>query len=44
MCKNEIAKPLVFIINQTLRSGCYHNNIKLARVRQIYKKEDKQAI
>ena len=42
--KNEIAKPLTFIINQTLRTGCYPDKLKIARVRPLYKKGDKQGI
>ena len=42
--KNEIAKPLTFIINQTLRTGCYPDKLKIARLRPLYKKGDKQGI
>ena len=42
--KNEIAKPLTFIINQTLRTGCYPDKLKIASVRPFYKKGDKQGI
>ena len=42
--KNEIAKLLTFIINQTLRIGCYPDKLKIARVRPLYKKDDKQGI
>ena len=45
MCKkNEIAKPFTFIINQTLRTCCYPDKFKIARVRPLYKKGDKQGI
>ena len=42
--KNEISKPLTFIINQTLRTGCYPDKLTIARVRPLYKKGDKQGI
>ena len=42
--KNEIAKPLTFIINQTLRTGCYPDKFKIARLRPLYKKGEKQGI
>ena len=38
MCIKEIAKPLTFIINKTLRSGCYPDKLKIARIRPLYKK------
>ena len=40
--KNEIAKH--FIINQTLRTGSYPDESKIARERPLYKKGDKQGI
>ena len=42
--KNEITKPLTFIINETLRTGCYPDKLKIARVRPLYKKGDEQRI
>ena len=42
--KCDIAKPLAFIINQTLRTGSYHDKLEIARVRPLYKKLDKQVI
>ena len=43
MYKNVIAKPLTFVINQTLRTGCYPDTLKLARVgpRKVINKEFK---
>ena len=38
--KKEIEKPLTFIINQTLRTGCYSDKLKIARARPLYKKGD----
>ena len=35
---------MTFIINQTLRTGCYPDKLKIARVRPLYKKADKQGI
>ncbi len=42
--KNEIAKPLTYIINQSLASGIFPDRLKLARVRPLFKKGDKQLI
>ena len=35
---------MTFIINQTLRTCCYPDKLKIARVRPLYKKGDKQGI
>ena len=32
------------MINKTLRTGCYPDKLKIARVRPLYKKGDKQGI
>ena len=42
--KTEIAKPLTYIINQSITSGCFPERLKLARVRPLYKKGDRQLI
>ena len=36
--KNEISKPLTFIINQSLHTGIFPDKLKLARVRPLFKK------
>ena len=42
--KTEIAKPLSFIINQSLKTGSFPVKLKLARVRPLFKKGDPQII
>ncbi len=44
LIKCEIAKPLTFIINQCLHTGYFPDKLKLARIRPLFKKGDKNAI
>lgn len=39
-CSAKIAKPLCYIINQSLSTGIFPNRLKLAVVKPIYKKGD----
>ena len=38
MCKNVITKHLAFIINQTIRTGCYPDKLKIVRMRPLSEK------
>ena len=38
--KDEIAKPLTIIINQSLRTGIFPDALKIAKVKPLYKKGD----
>ena len=38
--KDEIAKPLTIIINQSLKTGVFPDALKIAKVKQLYKKGD----
>jgi hypothetical protein len=38
--KHEILKPLTIIINQTLNTGIFPDNLKIAKVIPLYKKDD----
>ena len=38
--KNEIAKPLTIIINQSLKTGVFPDALKIAKVKPLYKKGD----
>ena len=38
ICKKCNKKPLTFIINKTLRTGCYPDKLKITKVRPLYKK------
>ena len=39
-CTSYIIKPLTVIINQSLKSGIFPDELKIARVIPIYKKQD----
>ena len=38
--KDEIAKPLTIIINQSLKTGIFPEALKIAKVKLLYKKGD----
>ena len=38
--KDEIAKPLTIIINQSLKTGVFPDTLKIAKVKPLYKKGD----
>ena len=38
--KDEIAKPLTIIINQSLKTGIFPDALKIAKVKPLYKKSD----
>ena len=40
-CKNELTQPLALIINQCFESGIFPSQLKLARVKSLFKKGDK---
>ena len=42
--KQEIVKPLTFIINQSLKTGTFPDRLKVARVRPLFKNGDNQLI
>ena len=41
---NDIADSITIIINQSLKSGIFPNQLKIAKVTPIYKKDDKKII
>jgi hypothetical protein len=43
-CIHTVKKPLTFIINLSLSSGIFPNQMKIAKVRPIFKKGHKQNI
>ena len=44
MISNDIADSITLIINQSLKSGIFANQLKIAKVTPIYKKDDKKSI
>ena len=38
--KDEIAKPLTIIINQSLKTGIFPEALKIAKIKPLYKKGD----
>ena len=38
--KEVVSEPITFLINQTFRSGCFPDVLKLARVKSLFKKGD----
>ena len=44
MINNDIADSITLIINQPLKSGIFPNQLKIAKVSPIYKKDDEKII
>ena len=44
LISNDIADSITLIINQSLKSGIFPNQLKIAKVTPIYKKDDKKII
>ena len=44
LISNDIAHSITLIINQSLKSGIFPNQLKIAKVTPIYKKDDKKII
>ena len=44
LISNDIADSITLIINQSLKSGIFPNQLKIAKVTPIYKKDDKKSI
>ena len=44
LINNDLSKCLILIINQSLNSGIFPDQLKIAKVTPIYKKGDKQII
>ena len=44
LISNDIADSITLIINQSLKSGIFPNQLKIAKVTPIYKKDDKKVI
>ena len=44
MISNDIADSITLIINQSLKSGIFPDQLKIAKVTPIYKKDDKKII
>ena len=38
--KNELIKPLTFIINQTINTGIFPEQLKISKVKPLFKKGD----